>query len=559
MKILELQRHLRHDVVQVILDTAVRDQANRKLQTLETRFACEGWPFLSKLTDAYKAAMGGFCQSGDIPSVLPHLGAVVCDGDRWGDRAKLRFLACLSWPSKLTFAGESEGLADWSGFRERSIECNNFVGCTYEDIIPMSRSVRSAISRRAGFRAVPLKGKHGPGSTAERLRAWDKWLSLEEPTRPIIRMSSVPKDRSKRRLIGIEHAKMQFVQQGLAASLRSTEWFRKWVNLEDQEQHVKFAQIGSFKESPWGDPLGQCTIDLSDASDRIPLGLVEYLLPDWYPWLACASSSYADLSAEAPRRKNGALFPLGMMATMGCGFCFELETLVFHIVASLAGRMYDEESGLVPWPLEHYAARCRVYGDDVIVPVQWFPVVERVFSQLGWRISYHKTALTSRFLETCGTYIVPDRAQKRFCPTLQTADKYGAQRDLAWDSTQARLDTAKAALEADLPGLASAVAKPVLKTARFRWNPHGLQRIEIKLSSVVATTRVLNVVEQTRLDAYWICGLVDQREEDCGKTTLRSLWVPWREYSCLATLASPVQSSDWLPVVGEQLAVSSDR
>lgn len=522
MKVLHLQRLIRMDVLGLV-PLAYKTNADKLLRTLEARFDQEGFPFLDHLGLAYKEALSGLCNSGSIPDRLPYLGAGFGQLNEWGPRARLLSLAAFSWPSKLTFAGESTGTADWSGFETRSIQTGAFNARDWGDILPMSRGDRRAIQRLTQFR--PSFGKHGPGATAERLYGWDKWLAMAEPTRPIIRMTSVPKDRLKRRLIGIEHAKMQFLQQALAASLRSTEWFRRWTNLEDQEAHVRFAATHINEYDHWGDPIGQCTIDLKDASDRIPLSLVEYLLPDWYPMLATTSSSYAEFPHSAGRPD---LIPLGMMATMGNGFCFELETLVFHLVAALAGRIHDRSTEAVCLPLEHYASRIRVYGDDVIAPLRWYPMIRDTFTKCGWVINDHKTAVTPSFLETCGTYITAQAQLKRFMPSLATLDPCGHARTLSWETQSAQLSTAYAAIRAGLSGLGKWLAHAATNQAYMRWN-HQFQRYEIKLTGDVEMTRPLNVVEETRYHAYWVCHLSSpkHRIEGTGRLRKQSKWVPW--------------------------------
>lgn len=539
MDILAIMRTLRRDTVH---SAPIYQQqcVNDWLRQLEERFSCEGFAFLDKLTAAYKVAMGACCRYGCLPDHLEGLGPLCWDPTASGFGFTTLFLGCLSWPSKLTFAGESMGLADIDGFLQRSRECSNFSGASWEDILPISRRDLDTIAYLVPFQQG--RGKHGPGATYEKLRGWDKWLSLEATTRPILRMTSVPKDRNKRRLIGVEHCLLQFLQQSLASGLRKSTWFRRWTTLHDQNEHIGFAlgpvKIGASEHSDvscehglWisdpGPGSHMCTVDLSDASDRIPLSLVEFLLPEWYPYFATASSAYAEI--------DGTLHPLGMAATMGCGFCFELETLVFHIVASLSGRIYDVSGGFVGRRLEHYADRCRVYGDDVIIPSEWFPCFEFLCSQLGWVISYHKTGLTPKFVETCGTYINPvsRETRRRLCPTIETVEKTGKIRALGWNTQAERLATAMAFHDAGFVTCASEIASPVLKAASYRWNPHGLQRHEIKLSSSVSETRPLSATGESRLFAYWVAGLVDQREEETGRKTVRHAWFPIRDFAPL--------------------------
>lgn len=529
MEIHTIMCMLRQDTVR----SAPLDQqcaVNDWLLQLERRFTCEGFSFLDKLTSAYKAAMGHCCSTGSLPDNIEGIGPLSWDPTASGFVFTTLFLGNLSWPSKLTFAGESMGSEDYDGFLQRSRECSNFSGANWEDILPVSRRDLSTIAHLVPFKQG--RGKHGPGATYEKLRGWDKWLSLESQTRPILKMTSVPKDRNKRRLIGVEHCLKQFLQQSLASGLRASAWFHRWTTLHSQSNHIRFAGGGVTGQEDGvvyalGRP-GMCTVDLSDASDRIPLSLVEFLLPEWYPYFAVASSAYAEVNQQ--------LHPLGMVATMGCGFCFELETLVFHIVASLAGRIYDESGGFSARRLEHYADQCRVYGDDVVIPREWFPCFELLCSKLGWVISYHKTGLTSKFLETCGTYIQPEsrETRRRLCPTIETVEKTGKIRELGWNTQVERLATARAFHDAGFTACARVMAAPVLKAASYRWNPQGLQRHEIKLSSSVSETRVLNATEESRLFAYWVSGLSDQREEETGRKSIRYQWFPYRDYCQLS-------------------------
>lgn len=480
------------------------------------RYKNEGIPHLHELLDSYKKELASLCASGALSERFGHLPA---EGNSAAITAVLGY---MSWSAKLAPV-KGAGYADYPGFLARNREAAN-LGSNLRAFLPLSSTDRKTLS----VLFTPSQqcyGKHGPGATAEKLRGWDKWLALEQPTRPIIRMTDVPKDSRKRRLIGIEHAAMQFVQQGLAAELRSTPWFRRWVTLEDQKAHVAFACDNRRGATPSGDALFHCTIDLEDASDRVTPAMVEYLLPEWYQNLAVASSRYAEIDGE--------LHPLGMMATMGNGFCFELETAIFHIVTSLAGR-YATGGAL---SLAEAARQCRVYGDDIIAPEAWFPALEVIFLCLGWVINRRKTALTPHFLETCGHYIFTDATRKRFCPSLTYSSQFWGH-VLEWESTQHRLDTANAALASGFNTVARAIAQPVLDEARYRWN-YSLHRHEIKLSTLREVTRPLNVTETTRLLAYWVCGTVStskQRVEGTGVKRRSLSWIPLQEYSDLAKM-----------------------
>lgn len=472
------------------------------------------WEALDVFTTEYKVALSACCASGRLPDVI--LGVPTRAIAEVGSaHVQHRVLNFLSWPSKLTFAGESKGTADFAGFLERSRECEHRVDDSRALPIP-------AFFRQWLYQVLPapsLKGKprHGPGATYEKAVGWDKWLLLDTKPRCVMRMSSVPKDRNKRRLIGIEPTALQFIQQGLASELRVTEYFRRYIDIESQHNHVMFA-LGSTPDRR------RVTVDMSDASDRISTALVEHLFPQWYPFLACASSSFAEIR-KGPQK---GLHRIGMMANMGCGFCFELETLVFHAVATLVG---CQETGLPP---SSCAARVRVYGDDIILPETWLPEFERVCARLGWVINPMKTAVTHEFLETCGHYICPDQAvtTRRYCPSLETVDKGGIVKALSFQSQAQKLAFALITKQCGFPQTAATITRALwLEIGGFeaiRWNC-SLHRHELRRSALHEITRILSVTEETRLRAYWQCGLVDQREEGTGRIQLRSSWVPLTE------------------------------
>jgi len=506
MKVINLYQHVCAEAAMLLTGPHLT-----LVNIVSRRIACEGIPFIVTLPKTWKLCLEYLCSEGRLPDTI--LGVSGCSTEL--TPASLAALLGVFSSSVKLAPLEGAGVADYEGFLLRSKEVSNFQGARYEDILPMSRADRASLRRLIGPAPGIIPCKHGPGSTAEKLYSWDKWLAIDKPTQPIIRMTDVPKDTSKRRLIGIEHTKMQFLQQGIAAWLRQTRFFDAYIHLEDQNRHV--ARV----------TRDDVTIDLSDASDRIGPALVEYLLPDIYETLAAHTSSYVEL-------KDRSLHSLGMMCTMGNGFCFELETLVFHIVAALSGRIYDATDGFSSFPLEYYLRQVAVYGDDIIIPERWYSTWLVVASSLGWKPNFGKTAVTPQFKETCGTYLFLDQdrytAIRRLCPSL-TIDTDGA--SLFWKDQKARLSCALAFRSAGFTSTARFISSAIIDQAPVRWNS-SLQLTEIKLTSESAITRPLSVTEDTRYLAYWKGALIDQKDEDTGLSRVSRAWFPFRDYAVLS-------------------------
>lgn len=129
--------------------------------------------------------------------------------------------------------------------------------------------------------------------------------------------------------------------------------------------------------------LGLATVDLSSASDSITRQLAICLLPfEWWSLLD-------DLRVHSTVI-DGEVHELEMFSSMGNGFTFELESLLFYAIT----RVVAEISG--------NRGRISVYGDDIIVPASVVPRLSRVFHWFGFRMNPSKTHYRGLFRESCG-------------------------------------------------------------------------------------------------------------------------------------------------------------
>jgi hypothetical protein len=122
----------------------------------------------------------------------------------------------------------------------------------------------------------------------------------------------------------------------------------------------------------------KATIDLSNASDHIALWLVEWLFPPWFTKLLH--------EARAPYLEglDGDYYVLQKVSSMGCGFTFELMTLIFLLL----GREHD--------------CGFSVFGDDMIVSNHAAHDLIEDLKAVGFAINDDKSFIDSEFRESCG-------------------------------------------------------------------------------------------------------------------------------------------------------------
>jgi hypothetical protein len=268
--------------------------------------------------------------------------------------------------------------------------------------------------------------KHGPGATAEKLRGNAKWTQKEWPSRlesvfsyteylasswrflpdladvqfldpgaeRPVRVITVPKTLKTPRIIAIEPTCMQYVQQGLLAALESAidsdRVAEALVGWSSQMPNQRLARQGSRNGA-------LATLDLSEASDRVANQHVRGLLRN-HSLLAEAVDSCRSRKADVP---GHGVMPLAKFASMGSALCFPFEAMVFMTIIFL-GIEEDLERPVTRKDIESYLGKVRVYGDDIIVPVEHVHSVMRCLETFGLKVNAHKSFWTGKFRESCG-------------------------------------------------------------------------------------------------------------------------------------------------------------
>ncbi|DAD50862.1 RNA-directed RNA polymerase [ssRNA phage SRR5466728_4] len=272
--------------------------------------------------------------------------------------------------------------------------------------------------------------KHGPGSTAERTlanakydyRTWttrlEEWFPhgdflfpswshalehegvvdfLEPGEEPPVRVVQVPKTLKTPRIIAIEPTHMQYVQQGLmeflVREIEGDDILSNFIGFTDQEPNRTMACHGSFH-------LDLATLDLSEASDRVSTEHVGHLFGDNH---VSREAVFACRSPKAliPLGNNKLVYELQKYASMGSALTFPLEAMVF-LTTIFVGIENALKTRLSKKLLAKFFGKVRVYGDDIIVPVEFVESVITSLEAYGFKVNQSKSFWTGRFRESCG-------------------------------------------------------------------------------------------------------------------------------------------------------------
>jgi len=196
---------------------------------------------------------------------------------------------------------------------------------------------------------------------------------------------TVPKNSDIDRAAAKEPELNQALQSAVGAFIR-TRLRSVGINLNDQSINRKLAKVGSI--------TGElATIDLSSASDSISRRIVfELFSNEWYHLFDTLRSPYG-------RLPDGSYVKWEMISSMGNGFTFELESLIFYALVK-ATQDYDRQFGIIP---DNQATRTvSVYGDDIICASSAYSNVVLTLEGSGFTVNQKKSFASGSFRESCG-------------------------------------------------------------------------------------------------------------------------------------------------------------
>jgi len=284
---------------------------------------------------------------------------------------------------RLMFADENFGWTTWEVLRAkvRTIVSDILGPMQYPDILMSGMHTNGAstrIGRSVTAAADKFTGKaHGSSSALKHWQESSFGTILEAQcieSRESSSLFTVPKSSDIDRVACKEPEINMFLQRSVGNHIRRN-LKRIGIDLNDQSRNRDLARIGVKKHL--------ATIDLSSASDSISRQLVIELLPfEWWSLLD-------DLRVKETM-VDGQIHELEMFSSMGNGFTFELESLLFYAIT----RAVCWESGV--------RGTISVYGDDIIAPNRVVPRLKRIFFFFGFLFNSKKSAWTGVFRESCG-------------------------------------------------------------------------------------------------------------------------------------------------------------
>lgn len=269
---------------------------------------------------------------------------------------------------------------------------------SWDNVVPLvaiTGGASTRLPRRQGSVGFKLRGK--PHCTREAQQLCNLFLYSDQvymrglleagPVRPdslttVVsqsRLCFVPKDTRKNRTIAIEPELNMMFQRGIGKLLKK-KLLRVGIDLSDQTRNQSLAFHGSV--------MGNlATIDLEAASDSVSLEICRQLLPpDWMDAMELVRCKTVELP-------DGSSHKLHKISSMGNGFTFELETLVFW---ALAKAVCDE--------IDCVDKTVAVYGDDIIVSTEAAARLIEVLRACGFRTNHEKTFVDGPFRESCGKH-----------------------------------------------------------------------------------------------------------------------------------------------------------
>lgn len=261
----------------------------------------------------------------------------------------------------------------------RGTPCKDFYGKTAD-------GPRTASSRDV-YRLYRSLIDHDPTACATEVARRRVYGDLDD-FEALSSLSTVPKTRLINRTICTEPSTNMELQ--LATGLAFGEVLKRiGINIETQQDvNRSLALLGSRDGS-------LATIDLRWASDTISSELVKRLfihLPDWF-WLMDMLRSKATLY-------KGDAIELSMFSTMGNGFTFPLQTLIFSSIVCAVYKMHGVS--FRRWSGHRKIYKFSVFGDDIIVKRELYDEVITALELCGFLVNKDKSFGAGPFRESCG-------------------------------------------------------------------------------------------------------------------------------------------------------------
>jgi len=249
--------------------------------------------------------------------------------------------------------------------------------------VPSKASV--GVTREEGFLHEKLNHLSG---TAEQHVILDRMLGgCSWKTRKVlshyVTASAVTKKWNKARIIAADTVASGVVSNAIGNCI--SDRLKKSVGIDIQvQQHVHRRLMKQASRTG-----NLATLDLSAASDSFSLPFMRRVLPSgWYRLLTKVRTRHVEV--------DGTVMSLQFFMTMGVGYTFPLQTLLFYAII-------QSVKNLLRSTLPHnFPGVISVYGDDCVFPTSLYPYVVQCLSDLGFKVNREKSFFSGFFRESCG-------------------------------------------------------------------------------------------------------------------------------------------------------------
>lgn len=293
-------------------------------------------------------------------------------------------VSSLEFPSGETFVSARGDISLYAKLRDRSQ-----LTCTAECVDLFSRvayntpMLKYAIRRHFGQKCREMNVKpdlnkafwlnrlNGLSHYKAAYAVFRKMVEFVVTIVPGARITTVPKELEKDRVIECDPMCNMIVQRTIACSLKNMIAKRFKVTLDDNQlAHRLLIQ-----------DLDNVTIDCKNASNSVFLAVVEWFFGDtvFMRLLKQARCGTVIIDGSCKYRLN-------MLSPMGNGFTFEVMTFLLLSIC----RYFDSAS--------------TVFGDDIIVHRDVGPQVVELLRVIGFQTNEKKTFLEGYFRESCGGF-----------------------------------------------------------------------------------------------------------------------------------------------------------
>ncbi len=226
------------------------------------------------------------------------------------------------------------------------------------------------------------------------------------------KVTTVPKTAFTDRVIAVEPGINLWFQKGVGNMIRERLKVHG-IDLNSQERNQELSRRASKDGT-------LATIDFSSASDTISSSIVSEFFPaHWHTLMDRCRSHFGLIEGKPVRWEK--------FSSMGNGFTFELESLIFYAAATSVCEY-----------LRLPTRDISVYGDDVLIPVGAVDLFSSFCTFLGFTINPKKSFSLGLFRESCGAHyydgmdVKPVYLKVNARSTLELYRQLNAIRRLAW-------------------------------------------------------------------------------------------------------------------------------